>query len=216
MPVRKTKISSEEIEKPQKDISKAKLNKKVAAIVAGILILVSLIYVYRNLFVAAIVDGKPISRLSIIQSSEKQSGKQVLESEISKLLILSEAKKKNISVSQDEIDTQISNIVKSLSGQGQTLDQALIAQSMTKQELVEQIKIQKIVEKLFSKDVTVSTKDIDDYIASNKITAPEGVTEDQLKTSVKQQLQQQKISENFQTWLADAKKSSKVNYFVNY
>lgn len=217
MPQRKAKtLAVKKVEEQLKVVEKSSPLNPRFFILITILVLIGLIYYFKGIFVVAVVDGKPISRLSIIQSLEKQSGKQATESEITKLLILSQAQKKNITVSQSEIDGQISTIEKSLTGQGQTLDQALSFQGMTKNDLVEQIKIQKIIEKILGKEVTVNDKEVDDYIATSKQTAPEGTSQEQFKAGIKQQLQQQKMSEKFQTWIAGVQKSAKIEYYVNY
>ncbi|MFH1833156.1 MAG: hypothetical protein ABH816_03235 [Candidatus Levyibacteriota bacterium] len=217
MPQRKAKASV--VKKVEQNLNVVKksfsLNPRFSILIV-ILVLIGLIYCFRGIFVAAVVNGETISRLSIIQSLEKQSGKQAVESEITKLLILSQAQKKNITVSQSEIDTQILTIEKSLTDQGQTLDSALAFQGMTKQDLVEQIRIQKIIEKILGKDISVSDKEIDDYIANNNLTTPDGSSDDEFKAGIKQQLEQQKMGEKFQTWIAEVQKSAKIEYYINY
>ena len=68
-------------------------NKKtvVLAVIIG-LILVALFY-FKGTFVAATVNGSPISRLSVVSQLEKEGGKNVLDSLITEKLIESEVKK---------------------------------------------------------------------------------------------------------------------------
>ncbi|MDP2649265.1 MAG: hypothetical protein Q8P10_00315, partial [bacterium] len=47
----------------------------------------------KGLFVAALVNGEPITRVAIISELEKQGGKQALSSLVNQVLILQEAKK---------------------------------------------------------------------------------------------------------------------------
>lgn len=213
MPVKKKDQSP--IQKLQNS-AKLLFHRPKALTLIIILIIIGLLYLFRGLFIVAMVNGTPISRISIIQSLEKQYGKSALESQVTKVLILQEAKKQKIEISQSEIDTDIKTIEKNLESQGQSLDQVLAVQGMSRQDLIEQSKIQKIVEKILRKDVTVGDKEIDDYITASKQTAPEGTSEEQFKAGIKQQLEQQKMSEKFQTWIAGVQKSAKINYYVNY
>ena len=93
--------------------------------VIGILLLAGLLYAFRSLFVAAMVNGQPISRVSLVRELEKQNGKQALNSLVTKTLIYQEARKQNVSVSDDEINGEMKKIEDNLQQQGQRLDQHL-------------------------------------------------------------------------------------------
>lgn len=181
-----------------------------------IILLAGLLYIFRSLFVAAVVNGQPVSRFSVISDLERQSGKQALDTLVTKTLILQEAKKQNVTVSQDEINTETKKIEDNVKKQGQTLDQVLALQGMDRNALIDQIKIQKIVEKLLGKDITVTDKEVADYIDKNKDSLGTDPTSNATKTQVKQQLTQQKLSEKFQTWLQDLQKKAKIDYYVKY
>src|SRR3989344_2438282 len=56
----------------------------VVIIIAGAL---ALIFIFKGFFIASIVNGEPISRLSVIKELEKQGGKSVLESLVTKKII---------------------------------------------------------------------------------------------------------------------------------
>ena len=181
-----------------------------------IVIIAGLLFYFRGLFVAAIVNGEPITRLSLISQMEKKDGKQMLSTLITQTLILQEARKRKIDVSQQEIDADIKKIEAGLTSQGQTLDQAMLAQGITREDLSKDIRIQKLVEKMFAKDVKVADSEVTDYIDKNQSSIPTNLTSDDVKKQVRQQLEQQKLSANFQTWLDSAQKNAKINYFVNY
>ena len=181
-----------------------------------IIVVVAFIYFFKSLFIVAFVNGQPITRLSIIQQLEKQGGKQVLNVAVTKLLIEQEARKKNISVSQKDVDGEVKKTEKSLASQGQTLDQALAAQGMQKADYVDQVRLQLLIQNLVGKDIKVSDKEVNDYIAANKTSFPEGSNMDQIKKTVAQQLKQQKLNEKVQAWIANLQKNAKITYFVNY
>lgn len=177
-------------------------------------LVLSAFYLYRTIFPVAIVNGEPILRASYVDELEKQSGKQVVNSMVTKTLIMQEAKKQNVSVSQDEINAEIKKYDDALKQQGKKLDDALKEQGLTRKDLEEQIEIQKLIEKMLGKDTAVSDKEVNDYIAQNSAMLPEGSDTPEMRASIKEQLQQQKLSEKFQTWLADLQKKAKIDYFI--
>ncbi len=170
----------------------------------------------KGLFVAALVNGEPITRVAIIKELEKQGGKQALSSLVNQVLILQEAKKKNVQVSQAEIDASIKKIEDSLKTQGQNLDTALAQQGMTKQDLLMQLKLRNLVEKLLADKTQLADKEVADYIEKNKDTFPAEMTADEIKKNVENQLKQQKMGSASQAWLEELNKNSKINYFVSY
>jgi foldase protein PrsA len=174
------------------------------------------IFFLKGLFVAALVNGEPITRFTVLSELEKQGGKQALVSLVNQALILQEARKKNVQVTQAEIDAATKQIEDSLKSQGQSLDAALAAQGMARQDLVMQLKLRNLVEKLLADKIKVTDKEIADYITQNKDTFPAEMKEDEIKKSVSEQLKQQKMGSASQAWLEELSKNSKINYFVNY
>jgi parvulin-like peptidyl-prolyl isomerase len=198
------------------DSVKSKLKQPKILLGLIVVILIVTAFFLKGLFVAALVNGEPITRIAIISELEKQGGKQALSALVNQTLILQEARKKNIQVSQAEIDTATKQIEDSLKSQGQSLDTALAAQGMTKQDLIAQLKLRNLVEKLLADKIKVTDKEIADYIEKNKDTLPTNLTGDEIKKSVGEQLKQQKLASASQTWLEELNKNSKINYFVSY
>jgi foldase protein PrsA len=193
-----------------------RFKKSYAIILLAVLLLLAVLYALRGLLVAATVNGQPIYRLTIINELERQSGKQALDTMITKSLILQEAKKKNVSVSDQQIDQEIKKIEANLKQQGQSLEQVLSMQGLTRESLRDQVRIQKTVELLLGNQITVTDKEVDDYIASNSAQLPQTTDQKQLRTSISQELRQQKLSEKFQTWLANIRKNAKIDNIVTY
>lgn len=199
-----------------KNRSFLKINKTQKIVILAAVVVVGFLYLFKGLFIVATVNGQPISRISLVKELEKQSGKQTLNSLITKTLILQEAKSKNIVVTTDEVSAEVKKIEETLNKRQQKLDQALLAQGITKDEFLEQVKIQKMVEKMIGKDANVTDKEVEQYINTNKESIPEGTKPEELKANIKTQLEQQKISDKFQKILADLQKKAKINYYVNY
>ena len=186
----------------------------VALIIVILLLGVGLFY-YRGLFVAAVVNGQPISRLEVIRQTEQQSGKSTLDTLERNALIEQEAKKENVTVSDKEVSDEITKLQNNLKSQGQTMDQVLAAQGMTSDDLRRLIRLDKLVQKMVGKDVTVSDKEVSDYIDKNKDSLP-STDEATLKKQVKAQLLQQKTNDKVRTWLADLQKKANIVQFVQY
>jgi len=203
----------QQLSSKKNSLSPKKSIKKYVLISLVLIIAVFLLYYFKGLFITAVVNGEPISRIALIQELEKQYGKQTLSSLVTKTLILQEAKKQNVSVSNQDIDSEIKKIEDNLSKQGQTLDQALLFQGMTKENLIDQIKTQKLIEKMLGKDIKISNKEIDDYIEQNKENLPADKSGEEMKTLAKQQLTQKKLVEKYQSWIGNLQKNAKISYF---
>jgi hypothetical protein len=200
-----------------RDVSNTPKVRKSLFILIGVIILLgAAAYFARSLFVAAVVNGQPISRLEVVGQAEKQVGKQTLSNLVRNSLIEQEARSENVTVSDDEINGEIKKLEANLSKQGQKLDQVLEVQGMTRDDLRHLIRLDKLVSKMVGKDVKVSGKEVDDYIAKNKDLLPQDQDEKVLKQQVKDRLQQEKTTEKVKTWLEDLQKKANVIYFVQY
>ena len=119
------------------------------------------------------------------------------------------------------IDRAQQKIEKNIASQGggATLESLLAQQGMTKQNLVDEIKLQKLVTKMVGDDVTVTDKEVADYLAAQEQQAALSSvqpTELPSKDQVKEQLKQQKLQEKIQAFVADLKGKAKITYFVEY
>jgi foldase protein PrsA len=179
----------------------------------GIILVIS--YFFKGVFLAATVNGQPISRLSVIQKLEKQGGKNILDSLVTDTLIKSEAKKKGIVISEDEINQEIKTIEATVTQQGGTLEQALLQQGMTKESLKENVKNQKIIEKLIADKIKVTDAEVNKYIVDNQTSIEEG-KEAETKKQIMDQLKQQKFQQEAQLWVASLKTAANIKYYVNY
>ena len=190
--------------------------KSSLIIIVAILIVAALLYYFRSLFIVATVNGQPITRASYYAELEKQSGQQVLNTLVTKKLIAEEAAKKHVTVTNSEVNTQIATIEKNLKKQGQTLDGALTAQGLTRAGLSDQIYYQKLIEKMLGNTIKVTDAEVNSYIEKNKDSLPQNQSADELKTTVKQQLMQQKQNSAVQGWIASLQKNAKVDYLIKY
>ena len=117
-----------------------------------LLIIISLVLflnsAYKRIYIAK-VNGRPISRLEYIKELEKNDKGVVLDNMITKAIIFQEADKNGIKISDADIQTELTNIRLSVESQGTTLEEILLYQGITYEQLLENIEIQKILEIIF-------------------------------------------------------------------
>jgi hypothetical protein len=197
-----------------KDILK-KLDTKKALCIVLVLLLVTLAYYFKSAFVVASVNGSFISKASLVKELEKQDGKKVLENIVMEKLVKDELTKNKITVSVEEVESEIKKIEEQVKSQGATLEQALAQQDLTREKLVEQITKQKKIEKLLMDKISVTDEEVQTVIKDNKIEIPKGKETETLE-KIKEQIKGQKLQEEAQKWIADLQASAKIKYFTNY
>ena len=191
-------------------------DKKKAILTAAVLGVAALGYLGRGLFVVALVNGTPISRLAVVRELEKQGGSETLDNLVVKSLIFQEARKKGVTVSQQELDQELSRINDIVSKQGMTLDEALALQNQSKNDLIEQIKIQKTVERILADKIVVTDEEVKDYFDKNKELFDDGAKLEDVSGEIRNQLAQTKLSSSYQSWITDLKANASINYIVTF
>lgn len=191
-----------------------KVSKKTFLVGAALIAILALGFLCKDWFVVAVVNNRPITRLSLDRDLEKQGGRQVLESRISEMLVLDEARKQKVSPSQTEIDAKISQIETQITAQGQKLDDLLALQGQTRQDLEKQIRLQLTAEKLLSDKTQVSDQEIADYFKTNQSTYPKGTKLEEKTAEIKDQLTQQKLNAAISPWLENLRSQAKIYYFL--
>lgn len=191
-------------------------NKYPMKIILVVWVISVLAYFGRSLLVVALVNNRPIFRLSLIRELEKQGGKNTLDSMITKNLVFQEAQKEKVSVTDAEIKTAVKDLENNLKKQGQDLNTVLTAQGMTMEDVRMQIRLQKIIEKILGKDIVVSETEVKDYLAQNSTLISKDLTPEQASQSAVEQLRQQKIQTKLSAWLDALKKNAKIKYFLQF
>lgn len=194
---------------------KITINLRTATIIGVILVVLAILFAIKGLFVAAMVNGSPIGRLSVIQELERGSGKVALESLIVEKLINNEADKKGVVVSDDEVSVEVMNTETQIKSQGGTLIEALASQGMSLETLRKQIMIQKKLEALLADKIQVTDADITKFITDNKVEIPKG-EEANYNNQIAQEVRRQKLSAESKVLVDSLKAENTIRYFVNY
>jgi parvulin-like peptidyl-prolyl isomerase len=206
-------VTSAEINDTPK-ASPKRISKNIILPLLGLLIFAALVWLAARYLVIAWVDKKPITRIEYYQNLESRYGKDIKEQMIVEKLILDEAQNRGVSVSDQEVDTEINKFVAQQGGQEQ-LNQILQMQGLNMDQLKRLVRLQLLRQKMFGANIQVSDDELNKYITENKdaLVATPGVEPtltEQEKQQIKEQLKQQKVNEAFQAWLDQALQSSRV------
>ncbi len=188
---------------------------RMALIAGAVLIVLGLLFAFKGIFVAAMVDGHFISRHAVVSELERQGGKDTLDNLIDKQLIAAEAKSKNIAITEDEINEEIKKFEDQFSAVGQTLDEVLETENLTRENLRDQIKIRKMIEKLIGDKANISEEDLNKNITDSQITLPAG-QEEETKNQVREQMKQEKLAELSMDLIKELRSKAKIYNFVEY
>ena len=189
-------------------------NKRFLPIIAiAIVALVGVaIYQYKQVFVAAMINNQPILRSTLNNKLQTRYGDQTLDSLIGETLIVQEARKKNINVSEKEVSDRIDQMKKTLP-EGMSFEQALEMQGMNESDFRQQLYTSILVDKLLSGQASVSAAEIATYIEQNKETMT-ATDEAALQAEAQESLKQQKTQEIFQTWYENLRKNANIQKFL--
>lgn len=201
-------VLAETIEKPP---SRFFSRKNIIIII--LLILAVLVWKFKGYFIAATVNGQPISRFELNNQLLRKFGDQALDDMINERLILAAIRQKGVFISKEEIDTQVKQIEDKLKGTVSFSD-ALKSQGLTQDDFRRQIEIRLSITKLFDKEATVSTSEVEDYITKNSQAYKSATDPVALRGDVKNMLSQQKLGDLFNTWFTDIRQKASIKKFL--
>lgn len=178
--------------------------------------LLILFYLYDNGIISiAFINGEPITvreAARVITSGDSQSE---LDRLIAKKLIEYEAKRQKIIVTKDEIRRQVYIYQKEALRQGKTIAELMQTSDQNLGEIDENVKLQITIYKIVAKDLEPTDEDLDEYFEKYGL-----IYTDEEKVYYKEQVKQfifkDKVSQNYESWINEAKASSEVRYIINY
>ena len=191
------------------------MNKKNLITLLVVVLVIGITYSYKGLLVAATVNGSPISRLSVVQALEKSSGKQALNTLVTRKIIANEVRKNKITVSDEELNAGIKEIRDRIAAQGSTLEQVLESQGITVADFEKNQRIQIEVEKLLGDKIAVTDEEVDQYIKTNNLEIPK----DQIENAYMQirgQLKSEKLNTEGEKLVNSLRGAAQISYFVKY
>lgn len=211
---------AEPVEKKGVDIKKimgqvrAVLDSKKTMTVLIVLLLVGIVFYFKDSFLAATIDGKVISRLSVIERLEKQGGKKALDSIITEQLIENEVEQQGLAVTEEEVAAEIKTIEASVAAQGSTLEEALAGQGLAMEDFRKSLKLQKALEKLLGDKIQVTDEEINKSLG-DKAGIPAG-KEEEIRAQITEQLKSQKLNQEAAKYIEELRAKAKIKYFMQY
>lgn len=194
------------------------INPVKITIVLVIVAIAALLYFFQDKYMFAKVNGKPLTTFAVLQELEQVKRNEVAEVVnimIDKTLLLDEAEKRDITVSEEEIDAEMKRTEDALKQSGQTLDSQLSLLGMTREGLRENYRIQKSVEQMVG-NVELTDEEINAYLEENKDLLPQETEEQELREMVEQQLSQQKLGEQYQQLITELRDNADIQPFRPY
>lgn len=192
------------------------ITKKYLYAVLIVLGVIGLLFTASRFWIIAWVDNKPITKFELYSLLEKRDDGKTAEELIVQRLLLSEGQKQRQSISSAEAESEIKKIEEQQGGAGQ-LDQILSIQRLSREDFRKLVELQLLKQKLFGGDIKITEEDVKKYIDENKeslpaniLNRPESSEAAKLKDSIKEQLKQLKVNDNFNKWLEENLKSSRV------
>lgn len=179
-----------------------------------IILFVLLITAISKRIYIAKVNGQSISRLEYYKELENKYGNTVVDDLITKSIIYQEAKKNGISVTSSDVQSELSIIRNTVTKQGSTLEDVLAYQGITYDQLLENIKIQKILEQLLKNNINISDEEIRTRYDENKDIYGKDKTFDQLKDDIRYQLYQEKITTAYRNWIEEKRSASVIEKYI--
>ena len=193
------------------------LRGKKGLIFLGLLSFILILVLYsQGLILAATVNNQPITRLKLIRELEKQGGQQVLDRLINATLIMQEAKKQGVVVSQEEVDRAVDEIRQNVESKGISFEEALSFQGKTVEDLKQDILVQRIVEQILGPKIQISDEEAAQYFENNQESFAEETKLEDVQEQIKDALFQQKLAEEYQLWISQLQQEAKIKYFVSF
>jgi len=157
------KISKIKFSKPNFKKLKGKKSFQIVAIVLGAVvtfILVDFFFQYlNNGYSVAVVDGMRIPRREFVSRLEDSYGQSVAQQLIDEKIIRMEAKKAEVEVFDEEIQSQLDEIIDSIGGE-EAYAAALVSNNITEQELKDQIELDIMLQKLIAPTLDYTEEDV--------------------------------------------------------
>jgi hypothetical protein len=191
-----------------------KLNRKLLIVLIFGLSFAGLLYFFKDQFIVAWVNGQPISRQAYVAELTKLAKNQALDSLLTKQQIKQEASRQKVSVANEEIDAAIKNIEARASEQGTSLEELLTVQDISMANLREEIRLQKLLEKMVG-EITIPEDKIQSYYDSNKEMFFGDKTVDEAREEIETQLRQQELINKIQELIARLRNEAKIVKWLN-
>ncbi len=181
----------------------------VGGIVAAVLVLLVAWWQWQRSYVA-VVNGQYVPTTALYSQLMASGGAETLNNITQQQLILQQAQREKITVSNDEIEKELSTFKESTGGEDQ-YQTSLKEFGISEDLLRNQIEVRLTLEKILADKIKVSDQEIEDYYNANKAevdVANEGL--DAARSRIETQLREQKLSQESSKYIQSLQQSSTI------
>ncbi len=187
------------------------INSKLFYIVAIILLLLSLAFYKKAWFVAAMVNNSPVTSWELFSRMNQQHRQKTLDQLVDEKLILMEARKRGISISDEDVAAKIKELETNYGG-AQVFDSLLEQEGLTRDGIKSQIKSTLLMEKMYSSEATVSDEEVAQFLENNSALIQATDSAEQEKQA-REMLREQKLGQLYGEKFKQLKDSAQVKKF---
>lgn len=176
------------------------LNSKNLTIGLVVIALIALAYWKKDWFVAATVNGAPVTTIELQKRISDNYKAKELQELIDEKVILQETAKNNMTPTDSEIEAKYAEFEQQYGGPEEFAN-LLEMQGETKAGLTRRIRLNIALDKLYSSEATSSEQEVDEYIKVNKSLLKATTSADQrveAEAAIKEQKLIQIIQQKFQ------------------
>ena len=189
-------------------------NYKRSKIVYIILIAIGLLILFtykKSWFIAATVNGSPVTNLELQMKLNQQFRTQTLNQMINEKIITSEAAKAGAIPTEAEINQKIAELEANVGGK-EMLDSLLAQQGQTRESLRDQIRVQLAITKLYEKEATISAEEVEKFLEENRelLRATDSASQ---QKEAEDTIKQQKLSQIFSQKFQELRQKAKIQIF---
>lgn len=167
---------------------------------------------------AVTVNGESISVQDLRLEAERLHGEQVLEGLIIGVLLNDAKAKRGFSVTDEEIEEAMKTYASKVETTGETLEEMLARNGVTKDELAESLRDELEQEKLVADRLSATDLEINAYIGAHPELLEEGVKldDEDLRTRVRELVEAEKVSSEYTKLLEELRAEANVIYGTGY
>lgn len=170
---------------------------------------------YKGAFIAGSVGNSYVTKYELNQRLNQRYGAATLDEIISEKILFEQAKKNDISVSDDDIKAEVTVNENQFGGKEQLMAMAKQAGINDEKQLNDFFKLKltitKLQEKLFPSEVT--DEEVQKYFDDNK-DYYQGKKLEEVKDDIVTALKSQKAQTDFSTWFEQVRTESQVNSYL--
>ncbi|HUW21783.1 MAG TPA: SurA N-terminal domain-containing protein [Candidatus Bathyarchaeia archaeon] len=198
----------------EKSVSKKRHFRSLGLILLILLILIAftLGLKFKGLVVVSTVNGNPIYSWDLAIRIYQNYLARSLDEIVNEKLIEDEASSLEISVSQEEVDSEIERVETEFDGRTKLMEE-LEKQFLSYDQFIYRVKLQLIIEKILKKKVAITDQEVAAYIQQNSLQM-EATTEADLALEARQMLTSQKMNEIYSSLFSDLRKKAAIETYI--